>query len=57
MIYNYSGFTAAKKTNAKNLFTIFYAAYAATANKTAPFVLSGWPSWGSTAASCIILVR
>ncbi len=52
LIYNYAGFTAAKKTNAKNLFTIFYnyyATYATTYNKTNPFVLSAWPSWGSSA--------
>jgi hypothetical protein len=52
MIYNYPGFTAAKKTNAKTLFTIFYnyyAAYAATYSKTNPFVVAGWPSWGSSA--------
>jgi|GEM_PF-6706163 len=57
MIYNYAGFTTAKKTNAKNLFTIFYnyyATYATANNKTAPFVLSGWPSWGASAGKFIM---
>lgn len=52
MIYNYPGFTAAKKTNAVNLFTIFYnyyAQYTSTRNKKTPFVVDGWPSWGSSA--------
>ncbi|SEO07086.1 Alginate lyase [Mucilaginibacter gossypiicola] len=57
LIYNYPGFTSVKKTNAKNLFTIFYNYYAtyATANgKTNPFVVSGWPSWGSSAGKFIM---
>lgn len=57
MIYNYPGFTDVKKTNARNLFTIFYnyyAAYASNYNKTKPFVLSAWPSWGSSAGKFIM---
>lgn len=57
MIYNYSGFTSAKKTNAVNLFTLFYSYYStyATANSVkAPFVLSGWPSWGSSGGKFIM---
>jgi hypothetical protein len=57
MIYNYSGFTAAKKTNAVNLFKIFYnyyATYATTYGKMAPFVVNGWPSWGASAGKFIM---
>lgn len=57
MVYNYSGLTSTKKTNYKNLFKIFYnyyAAYAATYSKTSPFVVAGWPSWGSSAGKFIM---
>lgn len=57
MIYNYSGFTTAKKTNAKNLFTMFYnyyASYASANSRMAPFVVAGWPSWGSSAGKFIM---
>jgi hypothetical protein len=51
LIYNYSGFTTAKKTAAKNLFTIFYnyfQTYATLYSVKSPFVRDGWPSWGSS---------
>ena len=57
LIYNYTGFTATKKTAAKKLFTIFYnyyAAYASQYSLKCPFVRDGWPSWGSSAGKFIM---
>jgi hypothetical protein len=57
IIYNYSGFTATKKANAVALFTRFYnyyQAYATTYSVKCPFVIYGWPSWGSSAGKFIM---
>lgn len=51
MIYNYSGFTSAKKQNAINMFNILYnniTNYSSQYGLAVPFVKNGWPSWGSS---------
>ncbi|MEL1242474.1 alginate lyase family protein [Flavobacterium flavipallidum] len=51
MIYNYTGFTSAKKQSAISMFNIMYNCmtnYAAQYSLLVPFVRDGWPSWGAS---------